>query len=179
VSEDAEFDPMSLPSTEDNERCRKLDRAMRRRQFDLPALEQLLDGDLVYLAGHRDWVESEHGHVEEGDHVERVLLAQGIQQKVRGNAHRAKAELDRRTAARQLDALERSNAAVAASNEHVASTATSTRDLAATTRTMAKATIAAAIAAAIAALISIAALTRDEPPPTVVVDVATTTSAAP
>jgi len=177
VSENAEFDPMSLPATEDNQRYRKLDRAMRRRQFDLPALELLDDADLVYLAGHRDWVETEHGHIDEGDHVERVLLAQGIQQKVRGNAHRAKAELDRRTAARQLDALERSNEAVAASNEHVANTATSTRDLAVATRAMAKATIAAAVAAAVAALISIAALTRDEQPPPVIVDPATTTTA--
>jgi hypothetical protein len=63
--------------------------------------------------------------------------ADGIQQKVRGNALRAKDELDRRHLSRELTALEESNKAVNDSNVHM--------------RTTARWTIAMAIASIVAA----------------------------
>jgi hypothetical protein len=91
---------------------------MREWQFGMEALQRLDDEDLVYIAGHRAFEYPPHGTTQA-----ELQEAIGIQQKVRGNSLRAKDELDRRNLAREMNALEASNLAVAQSNEHMRKTA--------------------------------------------------------
>ena len=120
---------------------------MREWQFGMEALRRLDDEDLIYIAGHRAFEYHPHGNT-----PAELQEAIGIQQKVRGNALRAKDELDRRNLARQLDALEASNRAVAESNEHIRKTAR-------WTFVMAIGTVIAALIAVVALLV---ALARDD-----------------
>lgn len=133
---DEEFSDVDLGTLgrmEQHGRYQALDRLQRAEQLTLPALDQLSDAELSYLSGHRDWIESKHDHQDAGNSEGADRATLGTQQKVRGNAWRAKDVLDRRIASRQLDALEASNDAVARSNRHMKATAWGTWVLAVTT----------------------------------------------
>lgn len=149
-----------LQPTEASPRFNAFYDRMREWQFGMEALQRLDDEDLVYIAGHRSFVYHPHGNT-----PPELQEAIGIQQKVRGNALRAKDELDRRNLARQLDALAASNTAVADSNRHMRRTAK-------WTFVMAIGTIVAALAAVAALVVTVV---RDDAPSERSVPVTTST----
>lgn len=128
------------------------------QQLSLAALEELTDEQLVFVSGHREWVELVSEHRGPGPDTSKAQDDARRQERIiRSNAIRAKDVLDWRIEKRQIKALELSNATVAESNRHVASTAEATADLAKSTKWMAAATIVVAIIAAITLVASIVA----------------------
>lgn len=92
-------------SSEGNEAYDTMYRRIQARQFLASELRRLDEDMLSYISGHRFYDYPRPTGVAEPE-------ALGIQQKVRGNALRAKDELDRRTTDTQMRALRVSNWAV-------------------------------------------------------------------
>ncbi len=124
----------TLATTESDPYYNSLWTLIRQKQIAHAALQTFPDADLAYIAGHRLWQEAEQPNVDEGDRV-------GTQQKVHGNALRAKDELDRRVTLHQLKALEESNISVAQSSLQMRRSAEWTRIMAVGTIVIAIATI--------------------------------------
>ena len=136
-----------LNPTEASPRFNAIYLRMYEWQFGMEALRRLDEEDLIYIAGHR-----QYDFPKPADMTDEVAL--GIQQKMRGNALRARDELDRRQWAEQMELMQKSADAVLASNQSVADTAQSTRK-------MANATIAVAIFAALTLIASVVIALRN------------------
>ena len=140
----------------DDREAQRLMMQISRQQLSLEALQQLNEEQLVFVSGHREWVELVSDYRGPGPDTSQAKdEAQRQERIIRSNAVRAKDVLDWRTQKAQLEALKESNLTVAESNRHVAATATATADLARTTKWMAVATIVVAFIAAITLVVSV------------------------
>jgi hypothetical protein len=140
-------DALELPPTEASERYQAIWDKARQQQFDAPALRLFSDDDLIYLSGHRLWEEARSDHLNAGNAQAVDRQMQAFQHRARGNAIRAKDELDRRWNAAEIDALKMSNEAVVEATQ-------ATQALARYTRWMAIATIVLALVAVVALVVS-------------------------
>jgi hypothetical protein len=79
-----EGEPTALPRfTEENATLREMYNEARGSQYAMHVLQEMPDDQLVYLAGHQ---------------IPHPDIGRDQEAKLRGNAHRARAELDRRAA---------------------------------------------------------------------------------